>query len=468
MRSTFILAAALLTAAALGAFAEPGATYDDAPGETAAQKPGLSPEGEKKVQEIRERIARGERVDVKQAFSGLMETELRNAWPLIDQLARELSSNGNADLTQARMGMWRQYIDKYNDMPEGHIGLGESSADSEDYEGAVLSFSRAIELGALRPDLFYKRGLAADRIGDYELAHRDAAMTLKMEPDDQKALSLFKLTRDRPSKTYIDLQTGRLLAAAAAVAPQRGGASAAAARIPGDKTAAIPAETDPVMRSTHRTRDAQHYLQLGNAAAAAAAAKNAIELNPRNAQAHNLLATAEERAGDHKAAIKNATRALELQPGSVPALNTRAWSKSGLGHFAAALDDARGILTADPYNAFGHVNKARALGGLGRRSEMMEALSRAAQFDERFTGLRDQALQLTSDADTELLFAGLFGGATSAAAAPPRPGRRKRFLLLIISCMLGGLLVAAGVLHIFAPGRNEAEGRKRSTRRGQR
>jgi len=447
MRGILLLSLALL----VNAFAGTDATYDDVP----QKEPRLSAEGEKYVQQLRGRIARGERVDPVKAFSGLMETELKNAWPMINKLAREMGQSGSAEFSKARRGMWRQYVSIYKDMPEGYIGLGESSSDSEDYDEAVLAFSRAIELGAQRPDIFYQRGLAADRIGDYELAHRDAAMTLKMRPDDEKAQALFKLTRDRPSKTYVDLHTGRLLAAAAAVAPQRGSSAAGAARIPPGATAAIPAEEDSAALSAHRTRDAQHHLRLGNAAAALAAAKNAVQLNPRNAQAHNLLATAEERAGDHKAAIKSATRALELQPGSVPALNTRAWAKSSLGHFAASLDDADVILRADPYNSFGYVNKARALGGLGRRSEMMQALSRAAQFDERFTGLRDNALQLTSETDTELLFAGLFSGAQPAAPPPPRPGKRKRFLLLIASCVTGGLLVATGILHVFSPARRK-------------
>ncbi len=379
-----------------------------------------------------------------------MKVELKNAWPLINQLAREWSESGGMSDRQAQLQMWRDYIRHYNDKPEGYIGLGESSADGEDYSTAVAAFTRAIDLGAKRPELFYQRGLSAERIGDHELAHRDAQMTLKMNPTDKKANALLKLTRGRPSTNYIDLHTGRLLAAAAAVAPRRGNDGGVPAYPPAGSIPAAEPAADPIRKSAVQTQSAQRHLQLGDMNAAIAAAQSAVELNPRNAQAHNLLATAHERKGDHKAAVESASKSLELQPGSVPALNTRAWAKSAQHHYDSALGDASAIIAADPYNAFGHVNKARALGGLGQRPKMLESLHQAARLDGRFEPLRDRALQLAADSDTELLFSGLFGG-TTKPPPPRRPSRKNRFLLLAVSCVIGGLLVAAGALHVFSP-----------------
>lgn len=211
---------------------------------------------------------------------------------------------------------------------------------------------------------------------------------------------------------------------------------------------------------------AKRHLKVGDMKSAISAARRAINLNPNNSQAHNLLATAHVRRGENKLAIEAADKALELDPGSVPALNTRAWAENGLRRFKAALGDASKLLASNPYNAFGHVNRARALGGLGRRGEMKEALRQAARLDGRFEPLSKRALQLADDSDTELLFSGILGGAP-ATPAKRRPSRNKRFVLLVLACLLGGLLIAAGTLHIISPAwRERVQTTLRNLRRG--
>ncbi|MFA5140498.1 MAG: protein kinase [Elusimicrobiota bacterium] len=434
-----------------------------------SQQPRLSPGGQALFDQMRREIKSGKQVDFKSYFAQIMEAEARNSRKWIDLLARSAHRSSGGDLVGYTLTLWEQYTLRYTDDPSGYSGLGKASFQAGQYGPSVAQLTRAIALGEASPDNFYQRGLSAERLGDFELAHQDAGTALNLKPGDPAMLSLYKLTDGRISKLYVDLATGDTRKAPEPGAGQEAADGAVSARGHGRaaKTPETPAE-DPVRQSAGLTEAAQRYLRVGDVNSALVAARQAAGLNPQNAQALGLMATAFERTGDHESAIQAAGQALLVQPGNASALNTRAWAQSGLKRFSDALDDSGRVLDIDPADPFGFLNKARALGGLGRRDEMLDALNRTASLDPRFAGLREQALQLAPSADTELLFAGLLDGRQAAPApASSAPKGSRRFLILTTLVLVGGFLIALGLLTAGGTGLTErltSAFRRRETR----
>jgi tetratricopeptide (TPR) repeat protein len=409
--------------------------------------PPLTPEGQRVV----EQIESGGTGDLEGVFSQLLTSEAENARPWIEELVRKYAGPEGDRL---RRQLWQQYRESYGNDPEGAVGAGYSALKNEDWPTAVTEITEALDAGVNRPELFYYRGLAANNLGDHELAHSDAALTLRMNPEDGKAFALYKLTTGRVSKVYINPATGDL--AKTPFAP--GGdtrPSAVRGQAPPGTAPVRTVQEDPVRQSARLTEAAQRHLAVGGIDEAIRAARRAGELNGDNIQAFNLLATAYEKKGDHARAVAAADKALAIDENSVPTLNTRAWSQSGMQKYRAALEDSTQLLLLDPSNAFGLVNKGRALGGLGKRQGMIDALASAAFLDGRFKQLHQRALQLATDKDTELLFAGQFGGSTRKTGAAPVKKSKRRFAVVLVASISGGLLIALGLLHVFSPAMRE-------------
>ncbi|MFC1679973.1 protein kinase [Elusimicrobiota bacterium] len=433
-----------------------GGTPDRTPPQSdssdAKEKEPLSQEGDSVVQDFMSRLRDGKKVNINDAFSQLLRTDSKQAAEWIERLTKAYKDQRGGDPYAADTTLWEEYIAVRGDDPRGYSGLGESSFVGEDYGESVAAYTRAIEMGAATPDNFHGRGLSAQRLGDNQLAHSDAAMALRMDPRHPQAFSLFKLTEGKASDINVDPATGELkMPAITGEDPKadRSVDSTDGSVLPVvHPSVRIPAGEDPIQLSAALTKSAQRHLQLKDADSALEAAKRAVGLNPKNAQAYNLMATAYERKGEHAKAVAAANSALKIDADSVPSLNTRAWAYSGLNRYTEALSDADRILILNSRNAFGYINQGRALGGLGRRSAMIDSLGRAAGLEPRFRRLLDNAKQLPAGKDTELLFAGLMDGGSGKA---PSGGKGRKFLVVLISSISGGLLIGLGFLHVFSP-----------------
>ena len=439
------------------ATASPGNSYPTPPGPNERKKPSpqtpdLSGDGQSLLADYRRQLQGRRQVDPSEFFARLMRSEARNAPVWIEWMSRMMAQSGNGDHQQVRRRLWKDYADRYPDDPGAFSELGRADFTIGDYGSAVANYTISIGLGEVTPENLYGRGLAAERAGDYELAHQDSGLALSINPKDRTSESLYKLTDGRVSKVYVDLTTGLLKNPERR--PGQDDKSDGAVSIAGGSKGSAPqaAATDPGRLSAALTTEAQRLLRLGDIRAAIEAARKAVALNPDNAQAFNLLATAYERSGLHDQAIADADNALKVQPRSVAALNTRAWAKSGLKRYAEALGDADQILLLDPTNSFGYLNRARALGGLDRREEMLDAVNRTAALDPRFGSLRDRALQLAPSDDTELLFAGVLDGqGQQAPILPKRSPKSRRLFFIMLATLSGGLLIALGLLHTLSP-----------------
>ncbi|TBR26510.1 tetratricopeptide repeat protein, partial [bacterium] len=399
------------------------------PGEVVAETPPppRSPRGREAWDGFHRDHRRGRPSD--QWFEMLLGSEGREAKPYIEYFARLMRQASRDPRVRE---MWAAYARQYRDDPDAYRGLGRASFEKKDYPSTVASFTRAIDLGAQTPDVYLGRGLAADILGDHELAFADSQAAGALAPGDGRAYALGRLTAGRPSSVHLDPASGLPAAAPPHVSPPPAAAPPAAGGAPTPGPAPAAVSPNPVL-----VGDARRRLALGDAVGAIKAALAAAQADPKDAEARNLLATAFEKTGRHAEAEAAASEALALAPDSVPALNTRAWARAGQRKFPDALADARRLLALAPDNAFGYAVQARALGGLGERTEMVDSLATAARLDPRFAELRGAAVRLPKDADTELLFGGL-GAAAPASAPAPSPSRKTRRFLTLLSLSLGG------------------------------
>ncbi|MFA6028465.1 MAG: protein kinase [Elusimicrobiota bacterium] len=324
--------------------------------------------------------------------------------------------------------------------------LAEQRGRGSDAAATIAAADNALRFGGPDAKVFEVRAQADYKLGDYDSAWRDARASLKLDPRDQSAFAVMKLAEGR-------LQLGPAPAPAAsssegepALSAASGGGAAPAAASPG---------RDTLAQSAVLTREAVSALALGDAASALRKADAALALDSGNAQAMNLRATAEVRLARYKEAAADATRALDLAPGNAAALTTRAWAQGRLGDYARALVDASAAVEAAPADPAARFARAFSLAGFGRNSEMLDELRTAAALHPAFMPVYERAVRAPAGSDAMLLFTGLEPG--RSAPAPRRGGRS--MLVIVLAAIVGGFLVALGLLQ------NLAGLRERFTRR---
>ncbi len=172
----------------------------------------------------------------------------------------------------------------------------------------------------------------------------------------------------------------------------------------------------------------------------------AIHLDPASAEAWNDRAIAEIRTLRYADAVYDSSFALGLAPGNPVALDTRAWAFNKLKKYREALSDSGFVLSKNPSDAFGYENRAFALAGLQDFNGSLSALSQAASLDPRFKNIYADALKAGPRGLLPLFMDPNLGASENVLSGW---WRKKTFLSLFVLSMIGGILVALGVLHIL-------------------
>jgi tetratricopeptide (TPR) repeat protein len=348
---------------------------------------------------------------------------------------------------------WQAYAAMFPESPAVRTEQVRARINGGDSRGGYELAQSEIKRGYATAENFYLRGLGADRLGDHEQGHRDASIALAIDARDARARALLKLTEGKASTIRLSAAAAELRGTAERRAAEAGAPEGDAAPAPHADPLKIIEElrrqagADPLEASARLTRETQRLLQVQDAAAAVVVARKAVELNARNVQALNLLATAQARLGEHRLALDSVAQGLALAPQNPALLQTRAWTHNEMGDYRAAYGDTLELLRVRPDDPGAYYLQARALSGLGERDAMRQALGKAAAADPKFRPLYEQALQLPEDADTSLLFAG--DAALNRAARPAAP-RAKRSLRFVLLTLCGGFLFALGLLHVFS------------------
>ena len=327
--------------------------------------------------------------------------------------------------------------DALNNAAGANFGLGR-------YREAVDAATRVTDRHKDDERAYTTRALANYQMKNWNQAYEDASMALSLNPNNKTAFQVAKLAKPRVT-TAEDLG---LDAAGQHLADQVQREYAGMIDEKGRAEAALPAAKAPARAESRPSdpgldalkRSAANKIKLGDYKGAAEEADRLLQRDPGNPEGLQTRAAASSLLGDYERAVADATAALAVRPNGVDSLLTRAQAYSQLGQHEKALLDADRAVTLKPEDPYAYKTRARAKEGLGNLSGMLDDYREAARHGPQFDAeLQEVASKYGLRLDAE--------GKAAPARPEPRKGRT-RIAVMLVTSLLGGLLVAWGLLHV--------------------
>ena len=341
---------------------------------------------------------------------------------------------------QARLRDTQDLVEAKPEDPRIRRLLARDLIDSGQPEEAVEAADKAAQLDPRDPEPHLLAAEAGMRLGDYDAANAAARRALALDPRNPAAISALRLSETRlgaapasPASPPADPQRSQ-------DTPFFGRLSPPAEQAPEGMIAAADWQ-----RSSDLAREAELQVRARSFSDAVRSASTAIQVNPQNAAALYYRALARLGLRDPAGAGSDIRSALSLAPNNANLLSLFSRTLIEEGDYRGALEAAARAANFEPGLAEAHYHKAVALAGLGERALSLDSLRRAAELSGAYDPLLQRALQLPESGDLALLLRGEGAGA-SPAKAPAAPARSRNFLVLGVASLLGGFLVALGLL----------------------
>ncbi|NTW33921.1 MAG: tetratricopeptide repeat protein [Bacteroidetes bacterium] len=227
--------------------------------------------------------------------------------------------------TWNRIDVWKDgnvlftdVIKKYPDAFHAYLMRGNYKHGTDDIEGAMEDYTKAIQLNPQYADTYYNRGVGYDRVGNIKLAMQDYNKAILLNPE------------------YSDAYYNRGVAYDGL----------------GDMKSAISDYNKVILlkpnsADTYNNRGWAYY-RSGDFKSAMLDYNKAISLNPQFAEAFNNRGWACYEAGDMKSALLDYNKAILLNPEFVLTYNNRAALKTKIGDFKGAIEDLNCLLKLNP------------------------------------------------------------------------------------------------------------------------
>jgi tetratricopeptide (TPR) repeat protein len=334
-------------------------------------------------------------------------------------------------------------------------GYAQDLFETGDHAGAVEAAREAIELDPKNPEPYATMSQAKFELGDYEGAAQDARRALDFNPKNLAYQSLLANSRSRAGA-----------GASKGAAPQGGGLVGQSAAGEGGSGVSLQPQGEPgampefrvpagmvtvedAERSKQAARAADQFLKERRFGEAVRLTDEALSYNAQNAAAIYTRALAHLLMKAYPLAQADIEAGLRLAPENARMLSLYSRVLSHQRMFDRALEAAERAIRSEPGFAEAYYHKAFALTGLGRRPEALAALGEAARLSPKYQAPYQRALQLPEDADLAFLFSGeaLPAVIVQEGARPTGRSRDRNFLLIGIASLVGGFLIALGLLH---------------------
>jgi tetratricopeptide (TPR) repeat protein/tRNA A-37 threonylcarbamoyl transferase component Bud32 len=363
-------------------------------------------------------------------------------------MLNRVGTDGNQRPYTASLGLSEQVLsadpenrDALNTAAGAQYGLGR-------YPDAIRNATRVAEAHKDDERAYTTRALAYYQMKEYAQAYEDSQRALALNPNNETAFQVSKLAKPRiTTASDLKLDAAQKHMAEQVAREYKGQleeASRAQGALPGAPARiGAPASGDKALaQMLHRSAE---KVKLQDYRGALEDADRALERDPENPDALQARAAASSLLGDYERAVEDASAAIARDPSRTDALLTRAQAQTQLGRHAQALADADRALTLTPEDPYAYKARARAREGLGDLAGMLDDYRAAARKGPQFDAeLRDVASKYGLSLDA------------SAAAPAGRPApapRRGRFWAMLASSVLGGLLVAWGLLQAVVGGK---------------
>lgn len=300
------------------------------------------------------------------------------------------------------------------------------------WDAAQKDAARAIELDPRNETAYTARALARYGAGDYLQAIEDAKQALALNKDNEIAFATLKLAESRTAAARLNLNAEQLRQADDIRREyqqmlERQHHAKEERPIPAAALGLTDGGDEILNRSIAEKMAAKEYWAAIDEASAA------IARNPQNAEAYRLRALARNMVGEYKAAARDATLSLAMAPNNQSAYDARASAFLGLGQARDALADSKRSIAIDPNNAQAYFNRANAYRALGREQDMMSDYRKAALLNPVYPV--PAAPKATSE---------------GREVPVPDDGWANRLWFTLMSTVIGGLLIALGLLRVFA------------------
>ncbi|HAM35108.1 MAG TPA: hypothetical protein DEB40_10525 [Elusimicrobia bacterium] len=328
-----------------------------------------------------------------------------------------------------------------------HYGL-------KNFKSAFDDADQAARINPNDADAYAARALACWGMADYLQTLEDARRALALNRNDKTAHALLRLAEGRVRPVTIHDEKTRL-----EVEVQRE-YHAMLAQLTEVEAKSRDLPRSPAPQSAERlVRGAAMKISIKDYYGAISDADQALAEDPDNAAAFYYRAAARNLLGDYDDAVASASQALTIDPTETAARDARAYAYNHQGRYRDALADANHSLAINPNNSYAFANRGFTHEKVGNLDAMLDDLKKAAELNPQFEPVYHDAAAAYGIA--------LSPAASRSSAAPaatsPLSLKRRQFLVILGSSLIGGVLFALGLLHVFAgPLLRRAEARRQT------
>ena len=321
------------------------------------------------------------------------------------------------------------------------ISRSQANTGLADFARGYADAERAATLAPDFADAYTARAAAAYGLGNYLQAAEDARRALALSPEDKTAFQIMKLSEGRARKAP-DFENSAAPQLADTVERAYHGMTEQLNQV--EERRQAPVEEPGPSAVARMVSSSGAKLAVKDYDGAVEDADRALALDPNNTRALYFRAAAHNLIGEYGEAARDATRGLAMQPSDAPLHDARAWAYNRMGRFVDAIADAHAALEADPRDGYALANRAYADEQRGDYESMAEDYKAAAVLNPQFEPTYSDAARrhgLTPEAPAPR-------DKTTSRLDARRKRHERSFALIIFFSLLGGLLVALGILHV--------------------
>jgi len=409
--------------------------------------------GGKNVQDAMARL----RPDIKEAYEG-MDPHIKDSLdnPMGETFLTWLNDNGGNQQQNSIYGIPNSLSQNF---------VAQSQYQNNNDVGAKNVTDALLASDPKNESAYIMRGEIEANQNNFAAAAQDAQAALAINPNDKNAQVLLGMTEGRAAVSVPSLSApgsaenpgqsaeDSLASSGGANTPgsSPSGSNFFNANAPGSPSAPQPgAVSASINTSSQFIGQARQDLSLGDYRNAIAETTRALSSDPLNVNAYAVRAAAYMHGKNYDQALKDVAAGLQIDPSSQALMDAKAEAFNRLGRYQEAKAAAMLAIQNNPNDAKAYYELANALAGLGDKNGMIDALRSAAAIDPRYNRYLQAAMQIPSDQDLASLFDS--GPDSTPAADGPRGlgNKLSRFGVIAILSVLGGVLLAMGLIHAFS------------------